>query len=50
MNMMLTALTVLLALIGASNANLPYVFSDGYLDVLGGEPDQSFNCDGRPYG
>ena len=27
-----------------------YVFSDGYLEVLGGEPDRSFACEGRPYG
>jgi len=27
-----------------------YVFSDGYLEVLGGEPDRSFTCDSRPYG
>jgi len=27
-----------------------YVLSDGYLEVLGREPDRSFDCDGRPYG
>merc|ERR1712002_355425 len=27
-----------------------HVYSHGYLDVLGGEPDRSFDCDGRPYG
>ncbi|KAL7629957.1 UNVERIFIED_CONTAM: hypothetical protein RMT77_019924 [Armadillidium vulgare] len=37
-------------LLGLASANLPYVFSDGYLEVLGGEPAQSFTCEGRPYG
>ena len=27
-----------------------YVFSDGYLEVLGREADRSFACEGRPYG
>lgn len=27
-----------------------YVFSDGYLEILGNEPDRSFTCENRPYG
>lgn len=39
----------LLAL-AASAAGQAYTFSDGYLEVLGAEPAESFSCDGRPYG
>ena len=38
------------ALLGAASARYAYQFSDGYVDVLGGEPNNAFTCDGRPYG
>lgn len=41
---------VLLCLVVAATARMAYQFSDGYLDVLGAEPTQSFDCTGRPYG
>ena len=44
------AFIALLALVAAASAQSGYQFSDGYLDVLGGEPAQSFSCEGRPYG
>ncbi|KAA0189847.1 Cuticle Protein CPAP1 [Hyalella azteca] len=41
---------VLAAIVCSVAGHGAYRFSDGYLDVLGGEPSQSFSCDGRPYG
>ncbi|XP_047490782.1 U-scoloptoxin(01)-Cw1a-like [Penaeus chinensis] len=43
-------LAALLALAGVAAANSPFRFSDGYLDVLGAEPVQAFDCAGRSYG
>ncbi|XP_063599619.1 U-scoloptoxin(01)-Cw1a-like [Penaeus indicus] len=43
-------LAALLALAGVAAANSAYRFSDGYLDVLGAEPVQNFDCSGRAYG
>ena len=43
-------LLTLAALAASASAQIPYTFSDGYLDVLGGEPNHSFTCEGRPYG
>ena len=40
----------LLALVAVAAARSAYQFSDGYLEVLGGEPEQVFTCEGRPYG
>nr|XP_027208759.1 uncharacterized protein LOC113802383 [Penaeus vannamei] len=40
----------LLALVAVAAARSPYVFSDGYLEILGGEPQQAFDCAGRAYG
>ncbi|XP_050686704.1 uncharacterized protein LOC126980650 [Eriocheir sinensis] len=41
---------ILLSLVAAAAARMAYRFSDGYLDILGAEPVQSFDCVGRPYG
>ncbi|KAK7073964.1 hypothetical protein SK128_013279 [Halocaridina rubra] len=38
------------ALLVAVAARSAYQFSDGYLDILGGEPNPSFDCAGRSYG
>ncbi|XP_066979274.1 uncharacterized protein [Macrobrachium rosenbergii] len=43
-------LICVLALAAAAAAQTAYFFSDGYLDVLGREPSQTFACAGRPYG
>ncbi|XP_042882431.1 uncharacterized protein LOC122259612 [Penaeus japonicus] len=43
-------LAALLALAGVAAANSAFRFSDGYLDVLGAEPVQAFDCAGRSYG
>ncbi|MCL4161350.1 UNVERIFIED_CONTAM: hypothetical protein GTU68_058879 [Idotea baltica] len=43
-------LILLACLIGASTADQPYFFSDGYLEILGAEPQQTFTCENRPYG
>ncbi|XP_076039294.1 U-scoloptoxin(01)-Cw1a-like, partial [Oratosquilla oratoria] len=43
-------LLALLALAAAVYAQGPYQFSDGYLEILGGEPAQSFTCEGRRWG
>ncbi|XP_068242617.1 U-scoloptoxin(01)-Cw1a-like [Palaemon carinicauda] len=47
---MKTTVAFLLSLVAAVAARSAYQFSNGYLEVLGGEPNQSFNCEGRPYG
>ncbi|XP_068242612.1 uncharacterized protein [Palaemon carinicauda] len=39
-----------LALAATAAAQSAYLFSDGYLDVLGSEPSQTFSCAGRSYG
>lgn len=39
-----------LALVAVAAARSAYQFSDGYLDILGGEPNQAFDCAGRAYG
>ncbi|XP_047490559.1 U-scoloptoxin(01)-Cw1a-like [Penaeus chinensis] len=39
-----------LCLAAAASARMAYQFSDGYLDILGGDPQQAFSCDNRPYG
>ncbi|XP_042857375.1 U-scoloptoxin(01)-Cw1a-like [Penaeus japonicus] len=43
-------IAALLALAGVAAANSAYRFSDGYLDILGAEPVQNFDCAGRAYG
>ncbi|KAK8396521.1 hypothetical protein O3P69_005521 [Scylla paramamosain] len=43
-------LAVVLCLAAAASARMAYTFSDGYLDILGAEPAQNFDCVGRPYG
>ena len=43
-------LAALLALVAVAAARSAYQFSDGYLEVLGVEPSQGFDCVGRPYG
>ncbi|XP_063599506.1 uncharacterized protein LOC134775826 [Penaeus indicus] len=43
-------LAAVLALAGVAAANSAFRFSDGYLDVLGAEPVQAFDCAGRSYG
>ena len=43
-------LVVLAALVSVSVAQSGYEFSSGYIDILGGEPAQTFTCEGRPYG
>ena len=43
-------LAVVLCLAAAASARMAYRFSDGYLDILGAEPVQNFDCVGRPYG
>ncbi|XP_042882408.1 U-scoloptoxin(01)-Er1a-like isoform X1 [Penaeus japonicus] len=43
-------LAALLALAGVAAANLAFRFSNGYLDVLGAEPVQNFDCADRAYG
>ncbi|XP_068242615.1 U-scoloptoxin(01)-Er1a-like [Palaemon carinicauda] len=40
----------LLSLVAVASARMAYQFSDGYLDILGGEPNQVFDCAGRSYG
>ncbi|XP_042882411.1 uncharacterized protein LOC122259601 [Penaeus japonicus] len=42
-------LAALLALAGVAAANLAFRFSNGYLDVLGAEPVQNFDCADRAY-
>jgi len=46
--MMKTAL-VLAALSALASAHMPYQFGDGYQFVVG-EPQRSFDCEGRQYG
>ena len=41
---------IVLCLVAATSARMAYRFSDGYLDILGAEPVQNFDCLGRPYG
>lgn len=41
---------VLLPLVALAAARSAYRFSTGYLDVLGAEPAQNFDCTDRPYG
>ncbi|XP_068242201.1 uncharacterized protein [Palaemon carinicauda] len=43
-------LICVLALVATALSQNAYRFSDGYLDILGGEPNQVFDCAGRPYG
>ncbi|XP_042882426.1 U-scoloptoxin(01)-Cw1a-like isoform X2 [Penaeus japonicus] len=43
-------LAALLALVAVAAARSAYTFSDGYLEILGGEPNQAFDCAGRAYG
>uniref|UniRef100_A0A0P4WRW9 Chitin-binding type-2 domain-containing protein n=1 Tax=Scylla olivacea TaxID=85551 RepID=A0A0P4WRW9_SCYOL len=43
-------LAVVLCLAAAASARMAYTFSDGYLDILGAEPVQNFDCVGRAYG
>ena len=43
-------LAVVLCLAAAASARMAYTFPDGYLDILGAEPIQNFDCTGRPYG
>ncbi|XP_045108738.1 U-scoloptoxin(01)-Er1a-like [Portunus trituberculatus] len=43
-------LAALLCLAVAASARMAYRFSDGYLDILGAEPVQNFDCTGRSYG
>ncbi|XP_068242955.1 uncharacterized protein [Palaemon carinicauda] len=43
-------LVCLSALIAFAVGRSAYRFSDGYLDILGGEPNRVFDCTGRPYG
>ena len=40
----------LFALVTVAAARFAYRFTDGYLDVLGNEPTQNFDCADRPYG
>ncbi|XP_071552134.1 U-scoloptoxin(01)-Er1a-like [Panulirus ornatus] len=40
----------LLCLAAVASARMAYQFSDGYLDILGAEPAQTFDCSGRAYG
>ena len=48
--MMKAIFCIFAASVGIVLAQTGYEFSDGYLDVLGGEPNPAFTCDGRPYG
>lgn len=41
---------LVLCLAAAASARMAYRFSDGYLDILGAEPLQNFDCTGRAYG
>merc|ERR1712142_162977 len=43
-------IAALLALVAVAAARNAYQFSDGYLDILGAEPAQTFDCAGRAYG
>nr|XP_027227444.1 uncharacterized protein LOC113819401 [Penaeus vannamei] len=43
-------LAAVLFLAAAASARMAYQLSDGFLDVLGGEPQQVFSCDNRAYG
>merc|ERR1712142_170957 len=43
-------IAALLALVAVAAARNAYQFSDGYLDILGAEPAQTFDCAGRVYG
>ncbi|MPC36042.1 U-scoloptoxin(01)-Er1a-like [Portunus trituberculatus] len=43
-------LAVVLCLAAAASARMAYRFADGYLDILGAEPVQNFECTGRSYG
>ncbi|XP_064087116.1 uncharacterized protein LOC135201791 [Macrobrachium nipponense] len=43
-------LICVLALFATAASRSAYRFSDGYLDILGGEPSQTFDCAGRAYG
>nr|XP_045612065.1 U-scoloptoxin(01)-Cw1a-like [Procambarus clarkii] len=41
---------LLFGLVALAAARSAYLFSDGYLEVLGAEPARSFECAGRNYG
>ncbi|KAG7161531.1 U-scoloptoxin(01)-Er1a-like [Homarus americanus] len=43
-------LVVILALVALATAQSAYQFSDGFLEVLGAQPVQNFDCAGRAYG
>ncbi|XP_063599505.1 uncharacterized protein LOC134775825 [Penaeus indicus] len=39
-----------LCLAAAASARMAYQLPDGFLDILGGDPQQAFSCDNRAYG
>ncbi|XP_042242994.1 U-scoloptoxin(01)-Cw1a-like [Homarus americanus] len=41
---------ILLALVSVAAARMAYQLSDGFLKILGGNPNTAFSCDNRPYG
>ncbi|KAK4312575.1 hypothetical protein Pmani_016039 [Petrolisthes manimaculis] len=43
-------LAAVLCLVAVASARMAYQFADGYLDIIGAEPAQTFECVGRPYG
>ncbi|KAK4312574.1 hypothetical protein Pmani_016038 [Petrolisthes manimaculis] len=49
-NKMLKLFVFLVPLAALAAARSAYQFSTGYLDVLGAEPTQSFDCTDKPYG
>jgi len=42
--------SVFVSLLAVASARMAYQFSNGYLDILGAEPQQTFTCEGRNYG
>lgn len=43
-------LSALLSLAAVASARMAYQFSDGYLDLLGAQPLENFDCADRAYG
>ena len=41
---------ILSMLFVAASCRMAYQLPDGFIDILGGDPQQAFTCDGRAYG
>ncbi|KAK8746209.1 hypothetical protein OTU49_017299 [Cherax quadricarinatus] len=43
-------IVIFLALASVTAARMAYQLPDGFLEILGGPPNQVFSCENRPYG